>query len=140
MAARSPAIPRVYDDFDHDDTRLAPAALLGGGAVNASLAGRRSTGTTLMPAAQALVDQLAFVQAAPPIVRVRHEPAPSSGVHRVYAHAPDPGRFVPLPDAALLAAAPATSPGLSLATAVICGVVAGLLSFACVLVAVRALG
>jgi hypothetical protein len=50
-AGRSAGVPRVYDDFESDDTRLDPLALLGSGLSGGPLAGRRSGQTALMPSA-----------------------------------------------------------------------------------------
>ena len=49
MTGRRPTVPRVYDDFDDGDTRLDPAALVGGALIDPP---RWSGGTALMPAAR----------------------------------------------------------------------------------------
>lgn len=47
MSSGSGAVPRIYDDFDDEDTRLDPAALIGGLPGHGAYRG----GTALMPAA-----------------------------------------------------------------------------------------
>jgi len=87
MPSGSGAVPRVYDDFDDGDTRLDPAALVGGLEGHVSYRG----GTALMPAAMAPMPvpmpmpmpqgpAARFVAAnTPGRVQIRVSPRPRSG-------------------------------------------------------------
>lgn len=80
MASGSGAVPRIYDDFDDEDTRLDPAALVGGLQGHGSYRG----GTALMPAAMMPMPMLQgpaarFVAAnTPGRVQIRVNPQPPS--------------------------------------------------------------
>lgn len=110
-------VPRVYDDFEQDDTRLDPLALIGNGLAAAQLAGRRSSGTALMPNAHALLEQASHAPSA--VVRVRPytvppldvSPLAQSLMHAqspapMHVHVPPMQAQAPMPQAPMHAPAP----------------------------------